>query len=286
MIFRENIKIVGNRNRDFKCMILMVISFLGSGGYFGYLIWSDGINVNTFGIESGFLFLEFALTMAVVLVYRGIYIKPEDKDKNFFKYRGNERMMLRKYKTNIAGKDMYDACNRFVKEVNIEDTFIIIFIINVYGLMLAGLLWLLFGIVIPWEVYAVIELVLIPILYIYFSSRSKEVKMLKEFVKQSPYDEMLVNNDFMAGYKHIIKHGLLCIGMQYVVLCHFDAAYVCELPDVISLEKYSKVKDAGKIRINEHVVKIWLKQGYVEVTCWDKTGADRLIEEFKRRGYF
>ncbi len=277
---------MGNRNRDFKSMIFMVLSFLGSGGYFAYLIWSDKININTFGIESGVLFFEFALTVVIVLVYRNRYIKPENKDKTLLKYRGNERMVLRKYKTNIAGKDMYDACNRFVKEVSLEDALIAMFIINVFGLMFVSLLWLWFGIVIPWEVYAVIELVLIPILYIYFYSCRKDVKMLKEFVKQSPYDEMPVNNDFMAGYKHIIKYGLLCVGMQYLVLCHSDAAYVCEMSDVISLEKFFKVNNMGKIRIYEYVVKIWLKQGYVEVTCWDEIGADRLIEEFKRRGYF
>ena len=277
---------MGNRNRDFKTVIFMVLSFLVSGGYFAYLIWSDKINVNTFGIESGSLFFEFALTVVIVLVYRNKYNKQQDKDTPFFEQSRNERMVLRKYKTNIAGKDMYDACNRFVEEVNTEDTFITLFIISVFGLMFASILWLLFKIVIPWEVYAVIELVLIPILYIYFSSCRKDVKMLKEFVKQSPYDEMLVNNDFMAGYKHIIKHGLLCIGVQYLVICHADAAYVCEMSDVISLEEYSEVKDTGKIRINEYFVKIWLKQGYVEVTCWDKKGSDRLIEEFKRRGYF
>lgn len=274
-----------NRNQDFKGTTFMVLSFVVMIGLFGYSHFFGKMDVKTIITGTVFLLFIFAWTTADVVAYRNKYVKPEDMDKTFFRRRRNERKKTEIYKKTITGKDMYDAYNNYAKDRNISQTVILIFI----QLMIAGLFLGMTGTAIHWGFYVGIPLVLTSAFYICTCRRSKEVKMLKKFVVNSPYDEMLVNNDFMTGAKHILMNGMICVGMQYVVICHFEGVYVCELTDVVSVEKIVEVIHSGGLAdfvTERYAVKIWLKQGDVTVPCMDGIGAELLIEEFKHRGYF
>lgn len=274
-----------NKRDDTKGTAIMVLSFLGIAGFFGYYIMKGDTDRKTMIMSVVFVLLIFAWTIAEVVTYRNKYFKLEDKDKTFFKRRKQERKRTDVYKQTVTGKDMYDACRKYVRERNISDTVIIIFI----QLIFVGVFLLTAGTAIHWGFYVGVPLFLTTVFYIWVCRKSKDVKKLKEFMANSPYDEMMVNNDFMAGTKHVLKTGLICIGMQYVVVCHYEGAFVCELSDVRQVLKIVEEYRSGDFidyKAELYAVKILLNQGSVTLPCMDELSTDLLIEEFKHRGYF
>lgn len=152
------------------------------------------------------------------------------------------------------------------------------------------------GLLVQLILYKAAPNILIPVIFcagVYINSRfgNQAVKELKEVIKKSGYYYERVNADFVTGSRQYLRDGILCIGMEYVILCHRDICWIREIGEVYGVrhQKFTH-KDASymgtEFYSNSYYIIILSKRGNVRFSCDDEISVELIEEEFASRGIY